>query len=265
MSIAVISMIRNEAERYLESALDVWREFADEIIVYEDWSMDSTRGMLLSAGCKVVNPVQTKPAWGNEVAPRKALWQAALESKCDWLFWLDADMIPAGDPRDLQARDADAISFRLFDLWDWRALMYRADGRWQAHNNPRIWMIRNPTRQHDDWIWHDRGIHCGHTPINYVPSRVLLAPLEYSILHYGYAAERDRAAKADQYAGQETQMSPDEILHARSISDETYITFPLPFKPLWQLEHLRERESLLGHVCDNSKLSSTPTIVLSKV
>ena len=37
--------------------------------------------------------------------PRKALWQAALASKCDWLFWLDADMIPASDPRYLEARD----------------------------------------------------------------------------------------------------------------------------------------------------------------
>jgi len=253
MSVAVVTMVRNEADRYLRSAFSCWRQWADEIIAYDDHSTDATPELLQD--CTIVPPVQKAEAWGNESVPRVALWNAALQSKCDWLIWLDADMIPAANPCDLQARDVDAIAFRLYDLWDWRSSAYRVDGAWQAHHNPRIWMIRNPRR--GEWQWNERGIHCGHMPINYQPQRVLIAPQEYGILHYGYAEATDRPIKAAQYASTEQQMSAAEITHARSINDESYITFPLPFIPQWRLTH--ERASSSAHQSGSSRLSLMPT------
>src|SRR5262245_56380245 len=99
MSICVATMVRNEADRYLGSALRAWREFADEIVALDDCSEDSTPALLHDAGARVdsTRTLQLAQAWGNEALPRKMLWDMALATRCDWILWLDADMVPASD------------------------------------------------------------------------------------------------------------------------------------------------------------------------
>jgi hypothetical protein len=247
-------MVRDEAGRYLRSALEAWQQFADEIIAYDDNSHDDTHALLEDACARFV-PASEDAAWGNEAGPRAALWQAALHSRCDWLFWLDADMVPAADVRDLQARDVQSIAFRLYDIWHWQSLQYRVDGHWQAHLHPRVWMVRRP-QSHMGWQWNERGIHCGHLPANYALGRTLVAPQEYSILHYGYAEHSERRQKHAQYMQQARQLSSIEYQHADSIDDETYVTFPLPFQPLWPLTHASAK-SLSVLASDSSSTSST--------
>lgn len=261
MSICVLTMARNEAGRYLPSALAAWQEFASAIVAIDDDSDDETFNLLYNTPKTQVIAKIGSPIWGNEWHSRATLWDAALESQCEWLMWLDADMVPGRDPRELMHRDVDAIAFTLYDLWNWREpqLMYRLDGQWQAHHNPRIWMIRRPRQQPDGgWQWNERGIHCGHLPANYQPNRTLVAPIEYSLLHYGYARDLDRWAKQQQYLCQGAQLSAQEYLHASSITDAA-ICGRLPISPQWRLSHSLD-ESSLEPVSASRNRSSTPTI-----
>lgn len=257
--ITVVTMVRNEAGRYLRSALAAWGEIGN-ILAYDDKSDDETVELLRDAGATIIHRNNVLPAWGNEWEARRALWNAALTMQTDWLLWLDADMIPARDPNELCARDVDAIAFRLFDLWNWQEpqLMFRLDGHWQAHEHPRVWMIRKP-HQLTGWEWNERGIHCGHMPLNYRPSRTLVAPQEYSLLHYGYARELDRWAKAQQYSCQSRQLDAQEYLHALSITDAA-IVGRLPVHPQWRLAHYTDQcESRSAPLSDRTLSSGTVT------
>ncbi len=264
MSIAVVTMVRNEAGRYLRSALAAWSAFADEIVALDDYSTDGTFELLRATpGVRAFTGDPEHVAWGNEWHSRRLLWDAALESKCDWLLWLDADMVPAADPRELEARDVDALAFRLYDLWriDERGRhWYRVDGQWQAHKHPRVWMIRRPAAQ--TWQWNARGLHCGHLPLNYTPKRTLVAPVQHSLLHYGYADALDRETKRHAYCSNAQLLSPQEYSHAASISDDAFIAFQLPMVPAWPLSR-SGRESSLAPVSAANSTSSTPTTAAS--
>lgn len=242
-TLAVVTMVRDEAPRYLASALSAWSAFADHIIAMDDGSSDDTVDLLKAAGAHVLHRRAVSAAWGAEAPARKALWEAALASGAEWLLWLDADMVPGDNVRrlvtDLPA-SVDAVAFRLYDLWaeaPGGRLFYRADlPFWRAHDAPRIWMIRRPSAAPaTGWSWSDRGLHCGHLPMNWAPQRCIVAPKGHSLLHYGYLDSKDRASKMAAYASKAPLLQAEEYAHALSICDEAFIAFPLPFEPTWRL------------------------------
>lgn len=222
-------MVRNEAGRYLRSALSAWQHFADEIVALDDHSTDGTQAALEAAGATIV-PWGGETAWGAESAPRAALWNAAAASGAEYIMVLDADMVPLQNPKPLLKDGVDGVLFALFDLWG--PGVYRDDHFWQAHHRPRLWLVRNPGIEAAPWT--DRGLHCGHFPPLKL-ERVLWAPIDYAILHYGYADPEDRVTKARQYIGNAEVLSSDELEHARSILDPNPHIKPLPFKPTWPL------------------------------
>ena len=250
-------MIRNEADRYLRSALSAWMHIADVIVAYDDGSTDETRSLLDSAGAIVMDGGDLQ-AWGNEWHARSALWEIACETQADWLLFLDADMVPACNPRDLECRAVDSIAFSLYDLWSWQQpLMYRLDTYWRAHDNPRVWMVRRPLSPPEGgWQWNARGLHCGHLPLNLPLRRTLVAPDEYSLLHYGYADTIDRMAKQQQYSCQAANLTAAELRHALSIC-EVAICARLPIHATWPL--LRHSASSSAPPSDSSSMSLTPT------
>jgi glycosyltransferase involved in cell wall biosynthesis len=224
-------MVRNEANGYLASALDAWSEIADDILVLDDGSMDSTRDLLDSRGVHVLEHDGPK-AWGNEFAPRKVLWDVAMESGHDWVLILDADMVPAKPVKELLENGTDGIVFYLYDLWS--PNRYREDRFWRAHKVPRLWAFRNRSSTSKN-IWSARGIHCGHAPQNLNLQRTLLAPRDYSLLHYGYADPVDRESKYIRYMSEGHQLSLNEWMHAQSIVDELPRTLPLDVDVTWKL------------------------------
>jgi len=231
MSLAVITMVKDEASRYLPSALAAWKEFADEIIALDDHSSDGTREMLEAAGATVhENPLRT--AWGAEAGPRSCLFDRALESGCEWLLWLDADMVPARDPRTLFQPSADGVAFPLFDLWG--ASVYRSDAMWSAHKSARVWAVRNPGP--GKYVWLERGLHCGHLPLNLELNHVVCAPMSFSLLHYGYVDPQDRVEKCEQYLNEKGKLNVREILHAQSIIDDAPRVQPLKIEVSWPLQ-----------------------------
>ena len=220
MSVCVASLVRNEGSRWLPSLLPAWQTFANEIVVLDDGSTDNTVELCKSFGCNVIQR-SSAPAWGAETHARQELWQYAAATGCDWLFFLDADMVPANNPRLLfEAPNADCIAFRLYDLWaeDNRHLFYREDRFWRAHEVPRVWAVKTPDGSFEPQ-WSTRGVHCGHLPYNLPGRKVLVAPYQQSILHYGYLRPADRNAKARQYATVAEQLTAAEAEHAASILD----------------------------------------------
>jgi hypothetical protein len=97
----------------------------------------------------------------------------------------------------------------------------------------RVWAVRNPGPEFQP-EWPTRGIHCGHFPENIDTERTIVAPLEYSLLHYAYATEEDRLAKYQQYLSKAEQLSPFEMQHAMSILEPPRIV-PLPFEPEYDI------------------------------
>lgn len=229
--LAVLTVVRNEATRWLPSVLAAWADFADTIIALDDGSTDATP-QVLQACSKVVyhRRAADEPMWGSEAPVRQYLWQLGVASGYPWLMVLDADMVPARDPRPLLAPQADAVSFKLYDLWQLDPIKYRHDGFWQAHNTHRLWAFRNPGLDFED-RWPERGIHCGHFPSNLAPKRVVYAPTEYSLLHYAYSDPASRTEKLFQYRSKAAQLGKFEQMHAASIADATPSLSSLPFTP----------------------------------
>jgi glycosyltransferase involved in cell wall biosynthesis len=244
----VASMVRNEADRFLRSAISVWQEFADDILILNDGSTDDTKEICEDLGTYVVDAEMDENAWGKEALTRAKLFNVALERATarDYILFLDADMVPARNPRSLMDTDVDAVGFVLYDLWantDGR-LYYRNDAFWQGHLVPRVWMIRKPEIPERGWSWNDRGIHCGHLPLNLSTPRIAAAPLQYGLLHYAYLTPSLRAQKSSEYLSVRSQLTTFEVAHAASILDPTPQVSPLAFTPEYELHENTPR------ICD---------------
>lgn len=229
----VACMAQNESRKFWRSALDVWGRFADTVLVLDDNSTDNTAELALAAGAKVFSR-SGRAAWGSEAPARQQLFDLAMQEAepKDWVLFLDADMVPARDPRELALLGtSNAWAFAIYDLWSLEPLRYRWDEYWVGHEHPRIWMIERPTVL-DDWAWSPRGIHCGHLPTNFrVDRQIGVAPKEYALLHFAYCSHELRQAKFKQYESVLDKLSNHEWRHAVSITDPNPKTYALPFTP----------------------------------
>jgi len=235
MNLTVATMVKDEIDRFWPKALEVWNDFSDSIIVLDDGSTDGTREAAQNAGAYIVAvEAQSKAAWGNESPKRQLLfeevWKRTAEG--DYIFFLDADMIPARCPRAIIDEEGETFAFGLYDLWEPKR--YRDDSFWAAHFHPRPWMIKR-TNEEGPWEWNQRGIHCGHFPLNLRLSRIRYAPEDFSILHYAYVTPELREAKYKQYQSVRTQLSYLEWAHVESILEPNPKLRDLPFIPEYDL------------------------------
>lgn len=241
MNVIVAALVRDEMSRYFESALAAWQDIADHIIILDDGSTDGTyEHAAAQKRVAVFSRFEDLPAWGREVSARKELWSLAYSctSPGDVIFVLDADMVPLRNPREVfHATTAEAFAFNLYDLWgtdEFGRVVYRSDGLWQGHRHHRVWAVRRP----DDGFeakWHERGIHCGHFPINLPVERVCYVPEDFGLLHYAYYDGADRRKKIGDYLSVGLQLTNRENQHAASIGDIRPPVLPLLRIPEWPL------------------------------
>ncbi len=239
--IIVACVQKNELHRYLPNLIQGWATFADKIVILDDNSDEDQQALLDEAleavpiETTVVSSEASQALWGNESPLRQQLWHLALResSEGDWIFILDADMIPANNPREVfnAAEDGNvkSVAFTLYDLWSLIPLRFRSDPFWRGHFSPRVWAVRHGDGDRDRvWKWSERGVHTGHLPENY-NEIALVAPKKMALLHLAYATPEDREAKHRQYTDLADQLTPQEYAHAESILDENPNLLPLPF------------------------------------
>jgi glycosyltransferase involved in cell wall biosynthesis len=261
MTLVVAALVRNEAQRYLPQALEAWGAFADDIVVLDDDSDDGTWELLEEAGVSRYRRMAEKPAWGEEASARKQLFELASKyHPSDWLMVLDADMVPANDPRDLMLPGADGILFNLYDLWGTDAkgeLLFRSDSYWQGHRNWRLWAAHKrsfPLLSE----WNESGIHCGHFPRNLGADNYICAPENYGLLHYSYHEAADREQKLSSYLAVQDQLDDFQMNHALTIIDplSQISLLSLPFEPRW---HLTKQEYSAAHPSLTLLPTTTPS------
>lgn len=227
MHLTVASIVRNEADRFLASALEAWRQFADRICVLDDGSTDETPDILAEAGVEYHR--QEPLMFGEEWKARRKLWRLAADG-AEWILHLDADQVPSRDPR--PHLRGPVCAFRVYDLWSEDE--YRSDAWWTGHKRcwwPAVHVPSLPDGFEDEWP--ERGWHSGHVPSN-VPGPV--RPVDgCAILHYAYSAPDLRGQKAKMYACLGEHLTKAERFHAGTILSPNPNTEPLPFEPEWRL------------------------------
>lgn len=214
-------LCRNEAGRYLKRAIENLKTFCDDVLVVDDNSTDDSVRIAKQAGAIVISLPSKGYMWGKETPARAFLWQEAVKlAGAGWIYFADADHITRGNLKELtKSWVLNAWAFPLFDVWDEDETLFRADGYWQGHRHPRIWMVR-PSAVPEGWEaqWAGRGIHAGHIPANF-PIHGVRVPDDFYILHLGYARADDRVARHSRYLEVKDQMTEFERAHAATILD----------------------------------------------
>lgn len=239
MKIHVLTVCKDEAGRYLRSALEAWLTFADDVFFLDDDSEDESKEIAGSFDDVIfVEPnFDAGQMWGHEAKYRQALfefgWVNADEG--DVLFWEDCDMCPIQDPTQFfEMESVERWAFYLYDLWSTddthRQGQYgrgRFDYRddppfWRAHEAPRTWAVRVTDEDVNDFEWTERGVHCGHLPANYLfrDRETVIVPKTHGIGHWGYHDVEDQRRKYEQYMEVEDHLENFERQHAESIMDE---------------------------------------------
>jgi len=206
MIVAAI-LARDEAAR-LPRTLDRLAPFVDATVVVDDGSTDDTAALAHAAGADVTALPPTHAGWWSAAHPeapkRAVLWDvaAARAGPGGWVLVCDADMELVGlSPQDLRLLTDPAIlvnawSWVLWDAWNDEGRA-RADGYWQAHTRPRVWLARVPTEPFAP-RWERDALHVGHFPSNLsLTAGVVPPPAGYR--HLAYLRPEDRVRKAAAY------------------------------------------------------------------
>jgi hypothetical protein len=197
----VLSMIvRDEAGRTLAEVLRHAATYVDAAVIIDDGSTDETVAVCHAALGELPHEVISLPEshFAREHELRRIQWQHTMAARPDWILNLDADEIFEDAIRGfvralVDQTEVDAISFRLFDMWN--DTQYRSDGHWYAHTNHRILLARPVPGMAADWPESDQ--HAGRFP----PAVEELAQWTCTVRlkHLGWATEELRRTKHDRY------------------------------------------------------------------
>jgi hypothetical protein len=167
--ITLAMLVRNEADRYLETVLKSASLYIDEAVILDDASEDNTveicKTVLKGIPWTIVsNP---KTGFNNEILLRKQLWEMVIATEPDWILILDADEVFEDKASKVlkelaKVQEVDHYSFRLYDMWNENS--YREDTFWRAHTVYRPFMVRYGPEF--NWIWRETPQHCGRLPLN---------------------------------------------------------------------------------------------------
>lgn len=185
---------RNEADRYLRNVITALQRCTDHILIYDDQSMDGSPDIADDLGCEVhVRPDHAPAFLDHEAEFRQAAWEAMGIRTGDWIISIDADEFLTGDVRDLCS--GLTKSFKVREVFDnsTGTPMVRVDGYWDQITAARLceWTSES------EFV--NRKMGCGSLP------EAAMAKIEQvdqpEIVHFGYAAARDRESKYQRYVG----------------------------------------------------------------
>jgi len=194
--LTAMMVVRNEAERYLQRCLQSLTELADEIIILDDASTDSTPDICRSFPTVRLHERKHSIFLQDEAVLRRELWERTIASNPEWILAIDADEFLESRavkelPYLLKQKYYSAISFRLFDCWASEDY-YRTDGFW----NPWlrgfiIYVVKYQPGLSSEWP--PLKFHCGRFPLSYRKQPHLESDLR--IKHLGWAKQEEIQAK----------------------------------------------------------------------
>ncbi len=209
MRIIASIVLKNEADRYLQSWLDWNESWWDELFVYDDQSTDDTISVCAAYTDSIVRrPDHISSFLDHEGEFRGAAW-AALEEACspteeDWIFAIDADEFLCGSTPEVDVKwtltclarlsdGYDAYDVQIPEMWNLDPLMRRMDGYWGAQMFRPEYMRYRP-----DGKFRNKKMGCGSGPTYSYDNRLHI-PLAMDLLHFGHARPEDRKTRYDRY------------------------------------------------------------------
>ena len=171
--IVVMYRVKNE-ERWIEQSIKSVYDFCDEIVVFDDNSIDNTK-KICTQFVKVVEIHSKTDSTFDEARDRNLLLKMAVKRKPDVLLSLDGDEIflPASgkiieEEIDILHAEEHVFEFQLFTLWD-RCNQIRVDGAFSSFWQKRMFRLKD---QPSDLKINDSpypgNFHCGSIPTNTV-------------------------------------------------------------------------------------------------
>lgn len=198
--ITLAMLVRNESGKFLKEVLQHASGYVDNAVILDDASEDNSIDICIEAlkdiPIKIVH--NEKHGFDNEINLRKQLWDITIDTKPDWILFLDADEIfedrICGVIRDLVDQPSfDYYSFRLYDMWDENH--YREDVYWSAHKYYRPLLIRY---QPDfEYTWNELPLHCGRMPKNIFELSGCVCYVK--LKHLGWSTPELRKLKYERY------------------------------------------------------------------
>lgn len=204
---------RNEADRYLEQALQSLKDRCDSVGVYDDQSDDDTLIVAAEYAVVQVRPDRIPSFAEHEGAFRQAAWswyERYFELQPgDWVVSIDADEVLDGDIQTdivfAADDDRDGLILPIDELWQADPPRRRVDGWWGKiiGMRARRWEPGRSVPQ--------KAMASGSLP----PARQPMRAEHARIHHYGYAQPADRRIKHARYRDQ----AGHSVGHVRSILD----------------------------------------------
>lgn len=193
-----LMVTRNEAHRYLESSLAHNVPLVDGLLVFDDWSTDSTRAIAKHYTEVVSRPRSSLSFAEHEGMFRRAAWEA-LETvfdpqEDDVIVAVDADEYLMGD---IEAFSGAAVRVNVYESWglDGRTPLIRTDRHWGNIDNVRVWRWSEGLPDQDrTWSQRKTASGCG-------PFQTAMGHHKHlRILHVGYLHPDDREEKYLRYS-----------------------------------------------------------------
>lgn len=209
MKVICNMVVRNEADRYLESCLDWVGHHVDELFVTDDRSDDESVNVAIAQGATVFTRGADQPSFLEaEGSFRENGWQRMLETyqpqEGDWILGLDADEFPIEcNVREVcdeaNRRGYASINIKIPEIFSLDPLAERTDGFWGTIVGTRLMRyqpgpqtFRQPTM--GSGVFPSYAYHCRNWSER--------DDCGLRIMHFGYADPDDREEKYLRYKSQ---------------------------------------------------------------
>lgn len=201
-TVTAMMPVRNEADRYLEQALEELSAYVDHIVVLDDASTDATPEICRAFPKVILHRNREPQLIHDESLLRARLWELAVETEPDWLLAIDADEFFEEGMKDeigtlIDQDEYDAVEFRLFDFWG-GTTHCRVDGGWNPWPKRVRMLVRYDSERR--YTWPRRRLHCGRIPLE-LRGPLIVFQSALRVKHFGWARPEDIRRKYPLYKG----------------------------------------------------------------